>query len=97
MQRCERLGLPFAPIARPADLFDDPHLRASGGLVSVNLPNGQRLDLPALPVSFDDARPGLRRDVPAPGADNADILAELGYTEAEIAALADQKTIGGTR
>jgi crotonobetainyl-CoA:carnitine CoA-transferase CaiB-like acyl-CoA transferase len=95
MQRCERLGLPFAPIAKPADLFDDPHLRESGGLVSVNLPDGQRLDLPALPVSFDDARPGLRRDVPAPGADNAGILAELGYTEADIAALADQKIIGG--
>jgi crotonobetainyl-CoA:carnitine CoA-transferase CaiB-like acyl-CoA transferase len=97
MERCERLGLPFAPIARPVDLFTDPHLRESGGLVSVNLPDGRRLDLPALPVSFDGARPGLRRDAPVPGADNADILAELGYTEHEIAALADQKIIGELR
>ena len=25
-------GLPFAPIARPEDMFDDPHLNANGGL-----------------------------------------------------------------
>ena len=28
----ERAGLPFAPIRRPEDLFDDPHLAATGGL-----------------------------------------------------------------
>ena len=28
----ERAGLPFAPIRKPEDLYDDPHLNATGGL-----------------------------------------------------------------
>ncbi|WP_288039072.1 CaiB/BaiF CoA-transferase family protein [Acidiphilium sp.] len=82
--RCERLGLPFAPIAKPADLFADPHLRESGGLVEVSLPDGRKIGLPGLPISMDGARSTARRDVPAPGADTRDVLAELGYAAAEI-------------
>jgi crotonobetainyl-CoA:carnitine CoA-transferase CaiB-like acyl-CoA transferase len=36
----ERAGLPFAPIRRPEDLYDDPHLKATGGLADVRLPDG---------------------------------------------------------
>ena len=46
MEKCERLGLPFAPITRPVELFDDPHLNQSGGLVPVELPNGVQTKLP---------------------------------------------------
>lgn len=56
--RLEGSGLPFAPIGRPEDMFDDPHLRASGGLEPVTLPDGRETLLPALPVSLDGARPG---------------------------------------
>ena len=35
-QRCSRsAGLPFAPIRKPEDLYDDPHLLATGGLADV--------------------------------------------------------------
>lgn len=37
MARVEALGLPFAPIARPSDLFEDPHLLASGGMMPIAL------------------------------------------------------------
>ncbi|MCU0887668.1 MAG: CoA transferase [Rubritepida sp.] len=84
---CERLGLPFAPIGKPADLFDDPHLNASGGLIPLTLPDGRAVKLPALPIALDGARPGLRHDLAPPGADNAALAAELGYGEAEVAAL----------
>ena len=87
MARCEALGLPFAPIARPAELFDDPHLNASGGLLPVTLPDGRTTKLPALPLSLDNQRPGLRRDLPGAGEHGAEIARELGYAEAEIAAL----------
>lgn len=87
MARCETLGLPFAPIGKPADLFDDPHLAGSGGLVPVTLPNGTTTSLPALPLALDGARPGGASDLRPPGADGAAIAAELGYTDAEIAAL----------
>ena len=34
----ERAGLPYAPITKPQDLFDDEHLLATGGLADVTLP-----------------------------------------------------------
>jgi crotonobetainyl-CoA:carnitine CoA-transferase CaiB-like acyl-CoA transferase len=93
MARCEALGLPFAPIGRPADLFDDPHLKGSGGLVPITLPDGRAAALPALPVALDGARPGNAGDLRPAGADSAAIAAELGYTEAEIAALLEAGVI----
>ncbi len=77
MEKCERLGLPFAPITRPVELFDDPHLNASGGLVPVTLPNGVATKLPALPLSFDGARPVQRSGLPTVGQHTAEIMAEL--------------------
>ncbi len=77
MAKCEHLGLPFAPITRPVELFDDPHLNASGGLVPVTLPNGVATKLPALPLAFDGARPAQRRGLPTVGEHNGEILAEL--------------------
>lgn len=84
---CEAAGLPFAPIARPDELFDDPHLNASEGLLPVTLPNGAATRLPALPLAMDGDRLGLTRDTPAIGADGRAVLAEAGLDEAEIEAL----------
>ncbi len=50
MQKLEDIGLPFAPIMRPEDLFDDPHLNEGGGLLDMALPDGTGVSLPALPV-----------------------------------------------
>ncbi len=77
MEKCERLGLPFAPITRPVELFDDPHLNASGGLVPVVLPNGVATKLPALPLSFDGQRPAQRSGLPTVGQHTAEIMAEV--------------------
>jgi crotonobetainyl-CoA:carnitine CoA-transferase CaiB-like acyl-CoA transferase len=93
MARCEALGLPFAPISRPAELFDDPHLNGSGGLVPVTLPDGRETKLPALPLSLDGERPGRRRDLPKCGEHGAEIARELGYSEAEIAAMRGAGTL----
>ena len=79
MARCEALGLPYAPIAEPVDLFDDPHLLGSGGLVPVTLPDGQVLPLPGLPLSLDGERLPLRRNPPGAGQHNDEIMAELGW------------------
>ena len=49
---------PFAPIGRPEDLFEDPHLIASGGLEEVTLPDGTATRLPVLPIAFADLRLG---------------------------------------
>lgn len=76
--RLESIGLPFAPIARPEDLFDDPHL-AAGGLVEVTVPQGKSTRLPGLPIEIDGRRMPLRHDVPLPDADAAGILRAIGY------------------
>ena len=86
MAKCEALGLPYAPITEPAELFDDPHLLGSGGLVPVTLPDGRVLPLPALPLSLDGERLPLRHDLPAAGQHNGEIMAELGWTRDTSAA-----------
>ena len=84
--KVEAIGLPFAPIARPEDLFDDAHLNA-GGLIDLTLPDGRTTKLPGLPVELDGARLGLQRDIPRIGADSDAVLAELGYGAPAIAEL----------
>ncbi|MCZ6875311.1 MAG: CaiB/BaiF CoA-transferase family protein [bacterium] len=86
MTRCEAAGLPFAPIARPEDLFDDPQLNQTGnkGLLPTTLPDGTRTRLPRLPLEMGAHDFGLRHDPPAIGADAEALLAELGYHTDQI-------------
>ncbi|MCG5235780.1 CaiB/BaiF CoA transferase family protein [Xanthobacter oligotrophicus] len=85
---CEKARIPFAPIARPEDLFHDPHLAATGGLMATRLPNGVETRLPRLPIHMGEADLSLRSDPPEVGADTADVLEALGYRPDAIAALA---------
>jgi len=100
MARCEALGLPFAPIAKPADLFEDPHLLASGGLMPVEMagaaaatPAMPVAGIPALPVLMGGARTALRRQPPRPGEHGLEIAREAGLGEAEFAALLADGTL----
>ena len=86
-RRCEAANLPFAPINRPEDLFEDPHLAEPGAMPEVTLPNGHKLPLPALPIEMNGSRLGVRLDLPRPGEHSANVAEELGYTVDEIAAL----------
>ncbi len=90
MAKLEETGLPFAPIAKPEELFEDPHLNAAGGLVPVTLPDGRPTKLPALPIEMDGRRFGLRHDLPQIGADGRATLLACGLSEAEIDALVAQ-------
>ncbi len=87
--RLEAIGLPFAPIAKPWDLLDDPHLRASGGLLETHV-GGKTLHVPALPVALDGGRLGLRADPPSVGQHSDEILSALGYSHAEQRRLVDE-------
>lgn len=91
--KLEAIGLPFAPIARPVELLGDPHMLA-GGLLDVTLEDGRPARLPALPIELDGERLPLRRDIPKPGADTAELLHALGYDDAAIAALAQAGAVG---
>ncbi len=82
--KCEELGLPFAPITRPEDLFNDPHLKASGGLADITLMNGVKTQVPIMPIEMDGRRFRTRLDLPHIGQHTRELLAGLGYTSQEI-------------
>ncbi len=79
---CEKGGLPFARINQPGDLYDDPHLQQSGGLLPLTLPDGRQTAVPALPVQFGESRPGLRSNPPAPGEHTREVLERVREAEA---------------
>jgi crotonobetainyl-CoA:carnitine CoA-transferase CaiB-like acyl-CoA transferase len=87
LARCEELGLPFAPITRPEDLFEDPHLKASGGLADITLMNGTKTQVPILPIEMDGRRFRTRLDLPKVGEHTREMLAGLGYTTEQIDAM----------
>ena len=87
----EKSGLPFAPITKPEDLFDDPHLRQTGGLAPLALPDGRATEVPLLPLTLGGERPGVRLHPPKLGEHGAELLAELGYDPAQIEALRSAK------
>jgi crotonobetainyl-CoA:carnitine CoA-transferase CaiB-like acyl-CoA transferase len=91
--KLERTGLPFGPIGKPEDMFDDPHVLASGGLGEVTLADGMRTRLPLLPVELDGQRPTQGGQLPRPGEHTREILEALGLARDEIASLADTRVI----
>ncbi|MHA7819841.1 MAG: CaiB/BaiF CoA transferase family protein [Erythrobacter sp.] len=87
-------GLPFAPIGKPQDMFDDPHL-AQGGLEEVTLENGTEVRLPTIPLEMGGKRVGEARHMTEPGADARAVLAGLGYGEDKVEALFGSGAVGG--
>jgi crotonobetainyl-CoA:carnitine CoA-transferase CaiB-like acyl-CoA transferase len=92
--RLEQLELPYAPVNKPGDLFDDPHLNASGGLADITLPDDRTARTPLLPVSLDGERLKNRRDPPRIGEHTSDVMREIGFADDDIAALARAGVIG---
>ncbi len=91
--KLEGTGLPFAPIARPEDMFDDPQL-AEGGLEPVVLDTGEETRLPTIPLQMGGLRPGAPVMLPTPGADSRTVLAALGYPSERIDTLVAQGAVG---
>ena len=93
MKKLDSTGLPFAPISKPEDLFDDVHLNESGGLLDIEIPTGGKTKLPAMPINMDDRRFDVHTPVPKVGEHSIKILEELGMDEDEINDLFDQEVV----
>ncbi|MBL8334628.1 MAG: CoA transferase, partial [Rubrivivax sp.] len=93
----EGAGLPFAPIRKPEDLYDDPHLQATGGLADVVLPDGdkagQSVKTTLLPLTLDGVRLGVRLQPPRLAAHTQELLAGLGYAADEIDDLRQRQVV----
>ena len=84
---CLEADISYAPVNRPQDLFDNPHLLANGSLAPTTLPGGVKTRLPLLPFQMFGWRPPLLTDSPEIGQHNDEVLAEIGYNKVEIEAL----------
>jgi crotonobetainyl-CoA:carnitine CoA-transferase CaiB-like acyl-CoA transferase len=95
--RFETAGLPFAPIRRPEDLLDDPHLVATGGLARIRLSDGDRagqhVQATLLPIALDGQRLGVRHDPPQRGEHTRAVLREAGYDDSGIDALIESGAV----
>ena len=93
----EKNGLPFAPITRPEQLFDDPHLIATGGLAPITLTDGPRAGsqttTPLMPLMMNGKRLGVRLNPPKAGEQTNDILSELGYSADQMQKLSSDGVV----
>ncbi len=84
----ENNALPFAPIRKPEELYDDEHLIATGGLADVTLTDGAKAGQSAkatlFPFTMAGQRLGVRLHPPRMGEHTREVLTQVGYAPAEI-------------
>ncbi len=93
MVQLEAIGLPFAPVTKPEDLFEDKHLNAANGLIEITLPDGRKAKLPSLPIEMQGQRLGVYRDLPQEGQHTQEVLRDTGWSLGEIAELVQSGVI----
>ena len=87
-------GLPFAPINKPEDLLDDPHVM-SRGMHKLRLPEEDRsVLLPKLPIEVDGDRSAKASDPPSTGEHTDAVLAGLGFSEHQVREWRERGVVG---
>jgi crotonobetainyl-CoA:carnitine CoA-transferase CaiB-like acyl-CoA transferase len=93
-ERLARAKIPYAPLRRPDQLVDDPHLNASDQWIATPLPGRPPAKLPKMPVRSSAYEFGLRRPAPQLGEHTREVLQEFGLSKDDIDALASRRIIG---
>jgi crotonobetainyl-CoA:carnitine CoA-transferase CaiB-like acyl-CoA transferase len=83
----DRIDIPFSPVAKPGDLFEDPQLNAHGRMLDIDFPDNGQAKMPRLPIEIGDHDFSLVRQAPAVGEHTVEILMKLGLTGPDIAEL----------
>ena len=85
--KLERASVPYAPVRRPDELLEDPHLRDTEQLLPVPMQDGRVGRLPKLPFRSSDYEFSVRLPPPRLGEHTREVLAEAGIAQEEIQAL----------
>ena len=86
-------GVPCAPVQSVRELVADPHVQARQSVLERDYPGLGRLMFANSPLRLSEAPVTVRHDGPRLGQHTAEILREVGYGEAEIAAFEKQNII----
>jgi crotonobetainyl-CoA:carnitine CoA-transferase CaiB-like acyl-CoA transferase len=87
LERLTAEGVPCAPVLSRSRMIQHPQVVANGIVVETEHHQAGRLRQARPAARFTATPTGIRRGGPALGEHTAEILAELGYSDAEIAAL----------
>lgn len=93
---CEALdarGVPCGEVALTAELYDDEHVAAQELIVTLDHPLVGKVRLPNSPIRMSGADTGSRLPSPVLGQHTREVLAELGYEDAEIGAFEAAGTV----
>ncbi|MGH6612158.1 MAG: CoA transferase, partial [Burkholderiaceae bacterium] len=92
-----KVGLPFAPIRKPEDLYDDEHLKVTGGLADITLPDGERagqtVKTTLFPITLAGKRLTVRMNPPKMGEHTRELLSGIGYSTQKIDTLMAQSAV----
>ena len=87
LERLTAEGVPCAPVLTRTAMIEDPQVRANGIVIETEHPEAGLLRQARPAARFSVTPATIRHGGRALGADTASVLSELGYSEAEIAAL----------
>ncbi|MSP97993.1 MAG: CoA transferase [Betaproteobacteria bacterium] len=85
----EAAAVPCAPVLKRKEIINHPQVKASGSLIEYDHPVAGRLRQARPAARFSGTPPEIRRGAPALGEHTTEVLAQIGYSETDVARLVE--------